>query len=106
MISVKYRKEENNHSLTVTGHANYAEFDKDIVCSGASSLVVALLGWLENNSEDLAYCNYEVESGNVWLDVEGGERTAVAFELTAIGLMQLADGYPSHVEIDCVGLAD
>lgn len=106
MIRAKYRTEGNSHSLSVIGHANYAEHGEDIVCAGASSLVCALLGWLENHCEDIEYSNCEVESGNVQIDVDGGERTAIAFEMTAIGLMQLADSYRDYVEIEVVGLAD
>ena len=106
MIRAQYRKDGNIHALTVTGHAEYSSHGDDIVCAGASSIIYALLGWLENNSEDLEYSDADVHSGNVHIECEGGERTAVAFEMMAIGLMQLQDAYASHVEITVVGLAD
>ena len=106
MIRVLYRREDNAHLLMLDGHADYAEHGEDIVCAGVSSVIYALLGWLENNSEDLEYVNADVHAGDVKIACEGGERTAVAFEITAIGLLQLADSYPDHVEINTVGLAD
>ena len=106
MIRVNYRKADDSHSLTMVGHAEYADHGEDIVCAGASSIVFALLGWLENNSEDLTYTNADVHSGDVMIACEGGERTAAVFEMTAIGLLQLADAYPDHVEVEIVGLAD
>ena len=106
MIRVKYRTDGESHGLTMVGHADYAACGEDIVCAGASSIVYALLGWLENNSEDLTLCNADIHSGDVQILCEGGERTAAAFEMMAIGLMQIADAYPSHVEIEIVGLAD
>lgn len=106
MIRAQYRKDGDSHFLKLTGHANYAEHGEDIVCAGASSLVYSLLGWMENNSEDMAYTDADVHSGSVEITCEGGERTATAFEMTAIGLLQLADSYPDHVEIEIVGLAD
>ena len=106
MIRVSYRREGNNHSLKLDGHADYAGHGEDIVCSGASAIVCSLLGWLENNSEDLNYCDYEAESGSVRIDCEGGERTAAVFEMTAIGLLQIEDSYKDHLEIETIGLAD
>jgi len=106
MIRAHYRKEDKAHLLMLDGHANYADHGEDIVCAGASSIVYALLGWLENNSEDLEYVNADVHEGDVKIACEGGEKTAVAFEMAAIGLLQLADSYPDHVEIQTVGLAD
>ena len=106
MIRVTYRKEGNSHSLKMDGHAEYAGHGEDIVCAGASAIVCSLLGWLENNSEDLSYCDYEAESGSVRIDCEGGERTAAVFEVTAIGLLQIEDSYKDHLEIEVIGLAD
>ena len=106
MISIKYRREGNSHSLVMDGHAEYAGHGEDIVCAGASAIVCSLLGWLENNSEDLSYCDYVAESGKVRIDCEGGERTAAVFEMTAIGLLQIEDSYKDHLEIETIGLAD
>lgn len=89
----------------MTGHADYAVRGDDIVCAGASAVVFALLGWLQNNSEDLEYIESDVHSGKVRLSCEGGERTAAVFEMTALGLLQLADAYEDHVEIQIAGLA-
>ena len=105
MITVKYETDGREHSLTMEGHANYADHGDDIVCAGASSIVFALLGWLENNGQDQEFNSCEVESGNVRIYCEGGARTAAAFEMTVIGLAQLADSYPDHVAIETTGLA-
>lgn len=106
MIRVRYRRADDSHNLVMEGHADYARHGEDIVCAGASAIVFALLGWLENYSEDLSCIDTEVSSGDVTIACIGGERTAAAFEMTAIGLMQLADSYPAHVEVDIVGIAD
>ena len=106
MIRALYHKEEDAHLLIMEGHANYAECGEDIVCAGASSIVYALLGWLENHSEDMEYVNADVHEGDVKIACEGGEKTAAVFEMAAIGLLQLADSYRDHVVIDIVGLAD
>ena len=106
MIKVNYETDGREHRLTMEGHANYADHGDDIVCAGASSIVFALLGWLENNGQYQEFTHCEVESGNVRIFCEGGDRTAATFEMAAIGLMQLADSYPDYVAIETVGLAD
>ena len=106
MIKALYHRVDDAHLLMLTGHANYADHGEDLVCAAASSIVFALLGWLESNSEKLDYVNADVHEGDVKIACEGGEQTAAVFEMTAIGLLQLADSYPDHVTIDIVGLAD
>ena len=106
MIKATYRREDTAHLLMLRGHADYAKHGEDIVCAGASSVVYALLGWLENHPEDLEYMGADVHEGDVKIACEGGEKTAAVFEMTAIGLLQLADSFPDHVDINIVGLAD
>jgi len=106
MIRIMYRREGDSHTLTMEGHADYAGHGADIVCAGASAIVCSLLGWLENNSEDLECCDSDVRSGSLRLYCEGGERTATAFEVTIIGLLQMEDSYKDHMEIQTIGLAD
>lgn len=106
MIRVRYQRDGDSHSLTMDGHADYAGHGEDIVCAGASAIVCSLLGWLENNSEDLGCCSSDVHSGSLKLYCEGGEKTATAFEVTIIGLLQLEDSYEDHIQIETIGLAD
>lgn len=100
MLHVRYRGDGKYHSLVMVGHAGYDESGKDIVCAGASAIVYALLGWLENNEEELEDVNTNVEPGETWISCEGGEKAAAAFEMACIGLEQIADFYPDHVEYD------
>lgn len=99
MIRAKYSTDGSAHSLIMTGHAHYDEEGRDIVCAGASAIVYALLGWLENNSEDLEYVNTNVARGETWVNCEGGKDTAAAFEMAVIGLEQIADRYPDNMNI-------
>ena len=49
MIKVK----KSNNQITVTGHANYAEYGKDIVCASASSIIITSINAalrIENSS--------------------------------------------------------
>lgn len=106
MVRAKYTIEENTHTLSVIGHANYAEYGKDIVCAGVSALVQALIGWIEENYYKAVCISVDPKEGEVLICCEGGVELAAVFQMTAIGLEQMADCYPDHVQIDIIGLAD
>jgi uncharacterized protein YsxB (DUF464 family) len=105
MIRARYTVDENTHTLTVIGHANYAEYGKDIVCAGVSSLVQALIGWLEETYTE-ADISIDTENSEVVISCDGGEDIAAVFYMASIGLEQIADSYPDHMQIDIIGIAD
>jgi uncharacterized protein YsxB (DUF464 family) len=106
MVNAKYTVEENRHTLVVLGHANYAEYGKDIVCAGVSSLVQALIGWIEENSWKAECISVDTHNAEYIISCEGGEEIAAVFYMTALGLEQIAHCYPDHVQIDIIGIAD
>ena len=106
MVRATYRVGENTHTLSVLGHANYAEYGKDIVCAGVSALVQALMGWCEENYDKVSCMSVDKESGEVIVSCMGDEDVSAVFYMTAIGLEQLANSYPGHVQIDMIGIAD
>ncbi|MBQ7975959.1 MAG: ribosomal-processing cysteine protease Prp [Clostridia bacterium] len=105
MIRAKYTVDENTHTLSVLGHANYAEYGKDIVCAGVSALVQALIGWIEENHYKADCISIDTKNGEVIISCEGGEDIAAVFNMASIGLLQIADSYPDHVQIDIIGIA-
>lgn len=106
MVRARYTVEGNTHTLVVKGHANYNEYGKDIVCAGVSSLVQALIGWIEENYYKADCINIDKKTGEVIVSCEGGDDVAAIFQMASIGLEQIADSYPDHVQIDIIGLAD
>lgn len=106
MVRAKYTVEDNTHTLTVLGHANYDEYGKDIVCAGVSAIVQALIGWLENNPCNVECISIDEQRGEVIIACEGGEDIAAVFYMASIGLEQIAVSYPDHVQIDIIGIAD
>lgn len=106
MVRANYRVEDSTHTLSVVGHANYDEYGKDIVCAGISALVQALIGWIEVNYYKANCISIDTQGGEVLISCDGGEDLASVFNMTAIGLEQIADCYPDHIEINIVGLAD
>jgi uncharacterized protein YsxB (DUF464 family) len=106
MVKAKYTVEGDIHTLTVIGHANYAEYGKDIVCAGVSTLVQALVSWIEENSWKVECISIDPKDGEVIISCEGGEEIAAVFNMTTLGLEQIANSYPDHVQIDIIGIAD
>ncbi len=106
MVRANYTVDESTHTLTVVGHANYAEYGKDIVCAGVSAIVQALIGWCEENYETVNCISIDTQAGEVIISCDGGENVAAVFRMSTIGLEQLAYSYPDHVQIDIIGLAD
>ena len=90
----------------MVGHANYGEYGKDIVCAGVSALVQALIGWIEENYYKAECISVDANAGEVLVSCEGGEDVAAVFYMAYLGLAQMADSYPDHVQIDIIGLAD
>ena len=106
MVRASYTLEENTHTLKIAGHANYDEYGKDIVCAGVSSLVQALMGWLEENYHKAETIRVDRDEGEIIISCDGGEEVAAVFNMVSLGLEQIADAYPDHVEIDIIGIAD
>lgn len=106
MVRAKYTVDESIHTLVVLGHANYDEYGRDIVCAGVSALVQALIGWVEENYHKAKCISIDPKEGEVIISCEGGEDLAAVFHMASIGLEQLADSYPDHVQIDIIGLVD
>ena len=106
MVRAKYTVDEKTHTLTVLGHANYAEYGKDIVCAGVSSLVQALIGWSEENFDKANCISVDHEDAEVTISCDGGQDVAAVFYMVSIGLEQISESYPDHMQIDIIGLAD
>ena len=104
MIRVLYIRRGSGHELTVSGHADFAERGKDIVCAGISALTQALLGWLDDHGENISeIVGPAVHSGHLWVRCSGNTRVTTAFQMAAKGYEQIAAAYPDHVEFQYSG---
>ena len=83
--------------LSCVGHAGYGEEGKDIVCAGASALMLAAVDALREK---------ELDDG-IWVEPERAAIHAESFVgsagedilfTAAVGLKQLAEAYPDYVD--------
>lgn len=87
------------NSITVCGHAGYAEHGKDIVCSAVSTLTQTLIASLEELTED--EFSYQAEAGNVNIVFEKdlSEDAHLLIKSFFIGASGVAGAYPDNVKI-------
>ena len=99
MIAVSVRKD----GVAVSGHANYAEVGKDIVCAGVTALVQGLIRSMESLTRD--QIQYDITPGRAApgrADIYYGnlsEEGKLLVDSFFIGVCQIADEFPDHVRI-------
>ncbi len=95
MTLIRLEKQGRRMRVSACGHA----VGSPAACAGVSALLCALCGYLrQEETAKLHRCR--LESGDALLEFSGGERASAAFELTAVGLRQIAIGYPACVRIE------
>lgn len=95
MIAVSIRKD----GIQISGHADYAESGKDIVCAGVTALTQTLIGSIEDLTRD--EIKYEISSGRA--DIHYGnlsEEGKLLVDSFFIGVCLIADEFPDHVRIE------
>lgn len=94
MIAVSVRKDK----ITVSGHANYAEVGKDIVCAGVTALTMSLVKSINDLTDDKI--EYEISPGRV--DIHCGNLSEAGMLLVDsffIGICLFAEEYPDNVRV-------
>ena len=95
MIAVSVRKD----GIIVSGHANYAEPGKDIVCAGVTALTQTLISSMKGLAGDRI--QYEISPGRAdiyYRDLsEAGKLLVDSF---FIGICHIANEFPDHVRIE------
>jgi len=101
MIKIQINKTNNKYSsLIVSGHSNYDEHGKDIVCAGVSAIVVGGLNALtiENKKKIFA----KVDDGYVNIDVLdlNDDKLQIIMDVIVIQLRSIEESYKKYIKID------
>ena len=94
MIAVSVRTDE----IQISGHANYAEEGKDVVCAGVTALTQTLVKSIEDLTEDKI--EYDISPGRAdikYRNLSGKAKTLV--DSFFIGICMIADEFPDYVKI-------
>ena len=95
MIAVSVRKD----GIYIVGHANYAEYGKDIVCAGVTALMRTLVKSIEDLTEDKI--EYNAEPGRAYVKFKNlSDRGKDLVDSFFIGVCMIADEFPDHVRIE------
>lgn len=99
MIKVKLEKENAKYKkITMTGHAMYDDYGKDIVCAAASSIATTTInGVLALNKESLGY---EVSDKGLVIEVKDTFDTTQTLINNMVNLLKdLEEQYPENIEV-------
>ncbi|MBR5290398.1 MAG: ribosomal-processing cysteine protease Prp [Erysipelotrichaceae bacterium] len=87
-----------NDSITIKGHAGYAEHGKDIVCAGVSALAQTMISSLLQLTND--NIEYHISSGNIEIKHWNlSEAAQLLIDSFFIGVKMMADTYLNHIRI-------
>ena len=98
MIKVKLTKEKDMiKHITVTGHALYDDFGKDIVCAAVSSTIITSINaslLIDKNS-----LSYEEDNGLDINILKDDEVTTKIINNMVSNLLELEEAYPKNIQI-------
>ena len=100
MIKIQINKTNNRYtSLIVSGHSNYGEHGKDIVCAGVSAIVTGGINAL--GIEDKNAISFKVDDGYFNLDVLNitNDNIQLIMDVIVIQLKTIEESYKKHIKI-------
>ena len=84
-------------SLTVSGHANYDEYGKDIVCAGVSAIVTGGINALESEMKNVEIINKANELGVIV--VNNNEKIQIILNTILVQLETIENSYEKYIKI-------
>ena len=86
---------QNTNSISVTGHANYAESGKDIVCAAVSALAQNLMYSIAELTED--YIIGHAEPGDMRIEFQTlSDGSKLLVDSFMLGVQAIAENYPEN----------
>ena len=96
MISVVCSKD--NKKITISGHALYDDYGKDIVCASVTSIVTTTINAILSFDNDAIY--YEAISGKIVIEVKKDNRETQILIRNMMNLLnELAETYKKNIKI-------
>ena len=99
MIKVEVVKENNLYKkVSIIGHAMYADYGKDIVCSAVSSIVTTTInGCIALDKDSL---NYEVNEDGLFITDISNDNTIQTLINNMVSLLkELEEKYPTNIKV-------
>lgn len=98
MIKVEVVKEKDLYKrVSIIGHAMYADYGKDIVCSAVSSIVTTTInGCIALDKDSLSY---EVNEEGVYISNIVGDNANTLINNMVSLLKELEEKYPTNIKV-------
>ena len=94
MISVKV----NSNKITISGHAMFADFGKDIVCSACSSIVTTTVNGCLSISKDSL--DYVVNEDGMEITIKSNDSVTSKLITNMVNLLKdLEKDYPNNIQV-------
>lgn len=98
------KEDDKIRKVEIKGHAGYAKYGKDIVCSAISSIAcTALLGLIEFSTQKVEYVKedgYLVFGVPEGLSPEETQKADVILKTMELGLRDVQKGYKAFVKME------
>lgn len=89
---------KDNSKIIITGHANYDEYGKDIVCASVSSIVITTINGILEIDKDAI--NYEDLDNKIMLEVIKDNEIVLKLIKNMIYMLEaLEKDYPKNIKI-------
>ena len=99
MVKAYYRIDNDQYTyLCVSGHAQYDNSGKDLVCAGVSSIIFGLMNALDQSGEDIVINQMEDEI--VIINKSQSEVVKSYFELTMYQLKTIEESYGDYLKVE------
>lgn len=103
MIRIAIRQDERSAQFIISGHANYDEKGKDIVCAGISTLTNALANivraWAEEKLIPLWMIWPDDDPHHIYVETGGDPAINAALDSIVTEFCQFGGLYPDHVKV-------
>ena len=99
MILAKFRHEEGRYlSLQVSGHAEYGEYGKDLICASVSSIMFGFMNALDALGENVTIS--QSDNRITIIDQSGSEVIQDYFELVIMQLKTIEESYGDFIRVE------
>ena len=99
MIKAIFQADEDRYiSLDVSGHAEYGEYGKDLICASVSSIMFGFMNAIDGLEEDVKIT--QSENRITVVDHSGSEKVNDYFELVIMQLKTIEASYADFIKVE------
>ena len=97
-VNILINNKDKIVGFEITGHANYDEYGKDLVCSAVTILAYSCVNTLDKYNDDI---KFEDDGDIMYVEVsENNTNTNIIFDYFKTGIETLLGNYGSYVKLN------